>query len=96
MIEDVIGQYDTYNTKGYPYELIVGNFIDQPIPCDYYNLLNDNYDDGTNIPGNPVDDNIPEKEVVEYSVMTNDEDINYDIIFDHFDSLVSVIDPLQI
>ena len=41
--------------------LIFGNFIDQPIPPDYYNFLNDDDDDGNNIPGTCIDDVLPDK-----------------------------------
>ena len=62
MNEDVIEKYDTFNTKGFPNELIFGNFNDQPIPSDYYNFLNDydDDDDGNNFPGTPVVDALPE------------------------------------
>ena len=56
MTEDAIEYYDTFNTKGCPYELIFGDFNDQSIPSDYYNLLNDDNDDGNNIPVNLFDD----------------------------------------
>ena len=32
MTEDVIDQYETFNTKGCPEDLIFGDFNDQPIP----------------------------------------------------------------
>ena len=49
MTEDVIEQYNTFNTKGCPEDLTFGNFNDQPIPFTYSDLKN-NYDyDGTQI-----------------------------------------------
>ena len=56
----MIELYDTFNTKGFPYEILFGNFHDQPIPPDYYDFLNDNDDDDNNIPGTPVDDVFPD------------------------------------
>ena len=55
MTEYVIEQYDSFNTKGCPDELIFGNLRDQPIPPDYYEFLNDNYYDDNNTPGTPVE-----------------------------------------
>ena len=95
MTEDFIEHYDIFNTKGYPYELIFGYFNDQTIPYYYYNFLNDDYGDGNNIPSTPGNSALLENEVVEYSVVPNDEDINDDIIIDGDDSLASDIDPLQ-
>ena len=40
MPKDVIERYDTFNTKGFPDELIFGEFNDQPIPSEYFNFLN--------------------------------------------------------
>ena len=58
----MIERYGAFNTKGCPDELIFGDFNDQPIPSNYYNLLNDDddndYDYGNNIPGNPVGDSL--------------------------------------
>ena len=59
MTEDLIELYETFNTKLCLDELIFGNFNDQPIPSDYYNLLNDDSDNGNNIPGTPVDGTLP-------------------------------------
>ena len=56
MNKDLIGIYDTFNTKGCTDELIFGNFIDEPIPSEYYNSLNDEDDDSNNIPGTTADD----------------------------------------
>ena len=91
----MIELYDTFNTKGCPNELIFGDFNDKPIPSDYYNFLKDDNDDGNNVPVNPVENSLPEKEEVEGSDVTNDEDINDKIIIYDEDSLASEIDPLQ-
>ena len=60
MTKYVIERYDTFNSKGCPDELIYGEFNDQPIPSNYYNFLNDDDDDGNNIPGTPVGDVLPD------------------------------------
>ena len=92
----MIELYDTFNTTGCPDELIFVDFSDQPITSKSYNFLNDDNDDGNNIPGTPVDDALPYTKGVEYAVMTNDEDINDEIIIiDEDDSLASNIYPLQ-
>ena len=93
MTEDVIGRYETFNTKGCPDELFLGYFNDQPIPSNYYNILNDDDDYGNNITGTPVDNALLDNELVEDAVVPNDEDINYEIIIDDDDSLASDIDP---
>ena len=54
MTDHVIEHYDTFYTIGCPYELIFGDFNDQPIPSNYYNFLNDDNEDGNKIPVNPV------------------------------------------
>ena len=54
--EDLIELYETFNTKWCPYELIFGNFNDQPIPTDYYDLLNDENGDENNMTGTTIDD----------------------------------------
>ena len=95
MTEYVIECCDTFNTKGFPDRLIFGNFNDQPIPSNYYNFLNNDNDDGNNIPINPIEDALPDNEGVEDSVVPNDEDINNEIIIDDDSRLVSDIDPLQ-
>ena len=64
MTEDVIERYDTFNTKGCPDELFFGYFNDQLIPSNYYNLLNDENDNGNNIPSNPVEYSLLENEGV--------------------------------
>ena len=50
----MIELYGTYKTKGCTYELIFGDFHDQPIPPDYYGFLNDDDDDENNIFGTPA------------------------------------------
>ena len=95
MAEDVIERYYTFNTKGCLYELIFGNFYDQLIPSDYYNILNDDNDDVNNITGTPVDYALPDNKGVEDAVFPSDEDINDEIIIDYDDRLASAIDPLQ-
>ena len=52
----MVENYDTFNTKEFPDELIFGDFNYQPIPSNCYNFLNDDDDDGNNIPGTPVYD----------------------------------------
>ena len=95
MTKDVIERYDTFSTKGCPYEIIFGDFNDQPISSDYYNFLNDGGDYGNNFPGTPVDDALPDNEGVEDAVAPNDEYINYEIIIYDDESFVSDISPLQ-
>ena len=63
MTNDVIERYDTFNAKGGPYELIFGDFNDQPIPPNYYDFLSNYNDDGNNIPGNLIEYVIPEKSI---------------------------------
>ena len=57
MTDGAIECYDTFITKGCLDELLFGDFHDQPIPPDYYDLLNDDDgdDDDNNIPGTPID-----------------------------------------
>ena len=55
MTEDVIEQYDMFNTKGCPEDLIFGDFNDQPIPSTYSDLIN-YYDND----GNQIDAALPE------------------------------------
>ena len=95
MTEGVIEQYDTFNTKGCPDELIFGGFNDQPIPSDYYNIINDDNDDGKNIPGTPIDDALLDNKGVEDIVVPKDEDTNDEIIIYDDGSLASDIDLLQ-
>ena len=71
MTEDVIEHYYTFNTKGCKDEHISGNFIDQPIPPNYYYFLNDNNEYGNIIIGTPVDDVLPKKQEVQYSYASN-------------------------
>ena len=73
--------------------IIFGDFNDQPIPYNYYNFLNDDDDDGNNIPRNPVEYALPQNEGVKDAVVPNDEDINDDIIMDDNDSIVLGIAP---
>ena len=81
MTEDVIEQYNTFNTKGCPEDLIFGDSNDQPIPSTYSDLTNDYDNDGTKI-GAAITDN----KGVEDAVVPNDENNNED-------SLASDIDP---
>ena len=60
MTEDVIEWYGTFNIKVWPDELILGDFNEQPIPSDYYNLLNDYDDDGNNIPVTTIENTLPD------------------------------------
>ena len=60
MNEDVVELYGTFNTKVCPDELIFENFNYQTIPSDYYNFLNNDNDDGNNVPGTPVEDSLPD------------------------------------
>ena len=64
MTKDVIQCYDTFNKKGCPDELIFCNFNDYPILSNYYNFLNDDNDNGSNVPGTPVDNSIQDNELV--------------------------------
>ena len=48
--------YDTFNTKGCPHELIFFNFRYQPILPNYCDFLNDDGDDDNNIHVTPVYD----------------------------------------
>ena len=71
MTEGVIERYDTFTTKGFLYELHFGGFRDQPIPLDYYDLLNDKDDYNNNIHVTPVDNFFPLNKGVEVAVITN-------------------------
>ena len=44
MNKDVIEWYDTFNTKGFPDELVFVNFNNQQIPSDYYKFINNDDD----------------------------------------------------
>ena len=81
MTEDVIEQYDKFNIKGFPEDLIFGNFNDQPISSTYSDLKNGYDDDVTQI-----ETALTENKGVEDVVVPNEEN-NYD------DSLASDIDP---
>ena len=97
MTENAIERYDKFNAEVCPFELFFGDFNDQPIPSNYYNLLNydDEGDDGNNIHGNSVDDCLMENQVVEDAIVSDNEDINNEIIIDDDDILDSEIYPLQ-
>ena len=60
MAKNAIELYDTFNTEGFPDEVIFGDFNYQPIPSNCYNFLNNDSDNGNNIPGAPVDNTLPE------------------------------------
>ena len=81
MTEDVIEQYNTFNAKGGPEDLIFGDFNNQPIPSTYSDLTND-YDDN----GTQINAALKENKVVEDAVVPNDENNDED-------SLASDIDP---
>ena len=83
MTQDVIRQYNTFNTKGCLEDLIFGGFNDQPIPSTYSDITNDYDDNGTQIYAALTDN-----EVVEDAVVPNDENNDED-------SLASDIDPPQ-
>ena len=55
MAEYVIERYDTFKTKVCPYELLFGDFFDQPIPPDWYEFPKDNDDNNNDTTGTPVD-----------------------------------------
>ena len=95
MTEDVIDQFDTFNTKGCSDELIFGVFNYQPIPSNYYNLLTNYNEDSNTVTGTPVDNALPENKVVEGEVITDNKYLNYEIIIDDDDIFDSDIDPLQ-
>ena len=76
MTKDVIERYAGFNTKGCPDELFFYDFNDQPIPSNYYNVLNDDDEIGNNIPGTPVGNAPTDNKGVEDAVMPNIEDIN--------------------
>ena len=60
----MIESYSTLNTKVYTDKLIFVDFNDQPIPYNYYSFLNDDDNNCNNIPGIPVEDSLPDNEVV--------------------------------
>ena len=68
MTEYVIEQYDTFNTKCCPEDLIFDDFNDQPIPYTYSYLTNDYDNDGTKI-----DSSLTDNEGVEDAVVPNNE-----------------------
>ena len=67
MTEDFIEQYNTFNTKVCPEDLVFGDFNDQPIPSTYYDLTNDYGNNGTQI-----DTSLTYNEGVEDAVVPND------------------------
>ena len=76
MIEDVLERYATYNTKGFPDELISGGFNDKTIPSYYYNILNNEDYKGNNILGTPVENDLLDNKEREDPVVPNDEHID--------------------
>ena len=72
MTEDVIEKYDTFNTKGYPEDLIFGEFNDQPIPSTYSDLTNDYDNDGNQIGAALTDNKGLEDAVVKNGENNND------------------------
>ena len=72
MTKDLIECYDNLNTRGCSDELIFGDSNEQPIPFDYYNFLNDDDENGNNIPGTLVDNDFLDNEGVEERVVLND------------------------
>ena len=72
MTEDVIERYGTFNTKGFPEDLIFGGFNDQPIPSTYSDLTNDYDDDGTQIDA-ALTDNKGVEDAVVPNYENNDE-----------------------
>ena len=71
MPEKGIKRYYTFNTEGYPYELIFGHFNYQHIPPDYYDFLNDDDDNDNNITVTPVEYVFPDNEVVDDAIGPN-------------------------
>ena len=71
------------------------NVSDLPVAPDYYNLINNDDNDGNNMTDNPVGNVLPDNEGFEYAVIPNNEAIGNDIIMDDDNSLASAIDPLQ-
>ena len=65
------------------------------LPCDYYNLLNYDYDNGKNIPGHLIEDALLDNKGVKYLFIPIDENINYEVLIHDNDSLTSKIDSLQ-
>ena len=67
MTEDIIEGYNTFNTKGFPEDLIFGDFNDKTIPPTYSDLTND-YDEY----GTQIDADLTENKGVEDTVVSND------------------------
>ena len=82
MTEDVIEHYDTLNTKRCPDKQFFGGFNHKPIPPNYYIFPNDDDDDIKNIFGTPVEYALPENKILEDAGVSNDTDINDEIIID--------------
>ena len=66
MTEDVIEQYNIFNTKGFLEDRISGNLNNQSIPSTYCFLINDYDNDGT-----LIDADLAENEGVENGVVKN-------------------------
>ena len=79
MTEDAIERYDTFNTKGFPEDLIFGDFNDQPIPSTYSDLTNDYDNDGTQIDAALTDNGGVEDSVVPSDWNNNEESLASDI-----------------
>ena len=72
-------------------KIISGDFNDQPIPSNYYDFLNNDDDNGNNIPFTPIYGFLPYNKGMEDASMQNDEDIDNEIIMDIDDSLTLAI-----
>ena len=81
MTQDFIEQYDTFNIKGCPEDLIFGGFNNQPIPSTYSGITN-YYDDY----GTLIDAALAYNKGLEDVVVKNGENNDND-------SLASDIDP---
>ena len=66
----VIEIYDTFGIKGCLEGLIFSNINNQTITSNYYNFVNDDDDDGNNIPGTPIYNALTEKKLVKDAVET--------------------------
>ena len=73
MTKDAVELYDTFNAKGFPEDLILGDFNDEPIPYTYSDLAN-YYDDN----GTQIDTALTDNEGAEDAVVPNGENNNYD------------------
>ena len=72
MNQDVIEHYGTFDTNRWPDKLIFDHFNDQTIPSNCNNFLNEDNDDGNNLPGNFVENDLPDNKRVEDTVIPND------------------------